>query len=175
MKFDYRKEVILRIVNKKEDLGKTAVMKMVFILQRVFKMKLGYKFDIYTYGPYAAEVSGDLGILTYEGFVNENVYEYGKFSGYELSLSERGKSLDVELSPEDEKNINRVIELFGDKRAKDLELDSTIIYIRDLNIKNKWSASKEDIVDDVHEIKPHFDASEIAEAYDNLEKDGMLV
>jgi len=175
MKLQYSKEIILNILNKKPDLGKTAVMKIIFILQHVFDVNLGYNFDIYTYGPYAAEVTDELEALIYEDFIKADIYTFNNYLGYKLNISEKGESSKGTLSTDDEQKINKVLLSFGDKKAKELELDSTIIYIRNLHMKNKWGDIKEDIIKDVREIKPHFSNNKIGKAYDNLKNSGMLI
>jgi len=50
-----RMGVISSIVKLRPGLGKTAMMKYIFLLQKVYKVPLGYDFEIYTYGPYASE------------------------------------------------------------------------------------------------------------------------
>ena len=174
MKLDYGKKVMLKVVNNKPELGKTSVMKIMFILQQVFSMKLGYSFNIYTYGPYAAEVTDDLETLIYNKLIDAEIYQYNNSMAYRLKITDNGKSL-IDIFPsEEEDKISKVLALFGDKTAKELELDSTIIYTKNIYIKNNWNQKKEDIVGDVHEIKPHFKIETIQSAYDKLEEDGML-
>ena len=175
MKLNYNKEVILDILNKKPELGKTAIMKMIFILQNVFGMKLGYSFDIYTYGPYAAEVSEELESLIHSDLIDAEAYEYNNSWGYKLEISDKGKSSKGSLSPDDEKKISDVLLHFGSKTAKELELDSTIIYTRNRYIRNKWGDIKDEIISEVHEIKPHFSIEKIGEEYDKLKNNGMLI
>jgi len=177
MKLNYNREVMLNIIDKKpkNDLGKTAVMKMVFILQHVFNMSLGYSFDIYTYGPYAAEVSGELDALIYEGFIEADEYMFNNSLGYALKISEKGQASKGVLPFDDDEKISRVVNKFGKKKAKELELDSTIIFTRNRYIKNKWGDEKDEIIKDVHVIKPHFTTQAIRNAYDNLKNDGMLI
>jgi len=174
MKLNYNREVILNLISKKPKLGKTAVMKMIFILQYVFDMDLGYEFDIYTYGPYCAEVLGELDALIYDNFIKADVYKYRNSLGYVLEITEKGESSKGNLSSEDMGKISNVLSYFGDKSAKELELDSTIIYTRWLYVKNKWGDNKDEIIGDVHEIKPHFPISVIGDAYDSLKNDGMI-
>ena len=53
-------DIIFELVSQKADLGKTAIMKFMFMLQQVYKVPLGYDFKIYTYGPYSSEVMDDM-------------------------------------------------------------------------------------------------------------------
>ena len=174
MKLSHNREVILRMIEKKPELGKTAVMKMVFILQYVYKMKLGYSFDIYTYGPYTAEVSDDLDSLICGRFIDAETYPYNNTLCYVFTANKKLKDLKSTLSPDDEQKISTVLKLFGDKKAKELELDSTIIYMKNSYVKNGWGDTKADIIKDVNEIKPHFSLDNIGRAYDILEKNNML-
>ena len=170
MALDYNKRIISKIINDKENLGKTAVMKITFILQKIFGMKLGYNFNIYTYGPYAADVTEDLEALIYDNYVDANMSNYKNSKAYRLTIKEFGKSAIGVLDPKDEENIKKVLDIFGGKNAKELELDSTIIYV-----KNQWNEEMYGVIKDVREIKPHFTEEEIESAYRQLEKNKMLV
>ncbi|MCL2853613.1 MAG: hypothetical protein FWE20_11410 [Defluviitaleaceae bacterium] len=175
MKIDYNKKVMLKIVNEKSNLGKTSMMKIMFILQQVFSMKLGYNFNIYTYGPYASKVTDDLEMLIYNNFVDAETYEYKDSSmAYRLKITEQGKdSIDM-LTLDDERKISKVLTVFGNKTAKELELDSTIIYTNNIYAKSNWDQTREEIVKDVYELKPRFTIETIQSAYDSLEEEGML-
>lgn len=91
-----------------------------------------------------------------------------------MVISKKGEDSKGTLPPDDKQKILRVLELFGDKTAKELELDSTIIYTKNRYVRNKWDEIKSDIISDVHEIKPHFAFDVIESAYDTLLKNGML-
>ena len=175
MTLGYGKKVMIEVIKNRRDLGKTAIMKIVFILQQVFGFRLGYDFDIYTYGPYAVDVADDLNMLVQEGFVDADIYEYKNSPAYRFNATEKIKNLPALLLSDDEQTkISQVLTLFGDKNVKELELDSTIIYIKNLYVRNKWDEIKADIINDVHEIKPHFSNYEIESAYDALHEHGML-
>ena len=175
-KQDFSKEVILKIISNRPDIGKTAVMKMMFILQESYGLPLGHTFDIYTYGPYASSVTAELEHLIYTGFVDAVTYDYKNASAYKLNASQKGKdavgafSMDVES---DDQKIRKVLDLFGSKNAKELELDSTIIYIKHQYAKDSWPASENDIseiINEVHSIKPHFTKHEIQNSYFSLKE-----
>ena len=55
------------MLQKNPGMGKTAVMKAMFMLQQVKGLSLGCDFSIYTYGPYAAEIMEDIDELLSEG------------------------------------------------------------------------------------------------------------
>ena len=55
-------------------LGRTALMKLAYLLQTVRRVPLGYDFRLYTYGPYQSDVLNDLGRLeTMQAVVSEVV------------------------------------------------------------------------------------------------------
>jgi uncharacterized protein YwgA len=161
--------VILHILHERPNLGKTALMKIIYFLQHVKRLELEYDFDIYTYGPYASDVTDTLDNLISDGFVSSVVHSYRNYSGYALSISETGKEMMHLLSDEDEKEVQEILTFADGKSAKDLELHATIVFINHLLCVQKGTiASKDDVIKTVHDIKPHFDKKTILEAYDSL-------
>ena len=53
-------ELAIRLEGTSPQFGKTAFMKMAYLLQELYEVPLGYRFSLYTYGPYSAEVLADL-------------------------------------------------------------------------------------------------------------------
>ena len=171
MRLDDNRNLILNMIKEKEEIGKTAVMKYIFFLQRIFGLKLGYSFDIYTYGPYSSDVSGDLDSLIFYGFVDAEIYSYNKSSAYKLKISEKGEEIRAELSPDERQKLCQVLDLFGDKKVRNLELISTILYFADLYERIGREDSEEyGIIKNVKEIKPHFNLDEIEEEFENLSR-----
>lgn len=175
---ELQKATILKIVSDKSGLGKTAMMKFIFILQEVFKIPLGYNYEIYTYGPYSSEVVEDIELVKYNKWLDIEVEEYKTgHIGYHINLTDSGKNEIQqmnELSTEHSQNIKSVLDLFGNKNVKELELSTTILYTYKSYKKNNWEISKKDIVNDVKEIKPHFEVPTIEQEYDALEKNQLL-
>ncbi len=177
---DYCKRigVICEIVNSKPYLGKTALMKFVFLLQRIYNVPLGYNFEIYNYGPYSSEVMEDIDFAKHQDIISMDtiVYPTGYY-GYSLLPTENTEKY---ISGEEEfisyykEPISKIIELFGSKSVKDLELSTTIIFLYYTYRENKWDNSSEKLLENVHEIKPHFDIDTIEKEYDNLIGLGLL-
>ena len=131
--------IISKIVDEKPGLGKTAIMKHLFILQKVYKVPLGYDFEIYTYGPYSSEVMEDIDYAKQLDIVlvEREIYP-GGFSGYSISPIEKLKSLlenEKATIAKSNESINNVLETFGDRTARDLELLTTIIYLYSALVK----------------------------------------
>ena len=155
-------------------LGKTAMMKYIFILQQVYKVPIGYDYEIYNYGPYSADVMGDIQLASDFDVIKVVAVDFPNgYSGYELKPTDKTKD-----SIEKEKDfinlhrnsISEVINNFGDKTVKELELSSTIIYVYSTHSFNNWSTAIDDVSESVKKIKPHFDISVINSEYSNLEK-----
>ena len=49
------------VARSRTKLGRTALMKLAFLLQTVEGLPLGYNFRLYTYGPFDEDVLNDLG------------------------------------------------------------------------------------------------------------------
>jgi uncharacterized protein YwgA len=174
MKPDYNKQIMLELIEKQQWLGKTAVMKIMFILQYIYNIELGYKFNIYTYGPYASEVTEDLDALILQDYVDPGQYEYLGRKAYDLTISENGKRVKESIKPAHKLLIATALGLFGKKTAKELELDTTLIYTKHQYNRNKWGDDSNEIVNNVHEMKPHFNRNEIEKALETLTKQGIF-
>lgn len=170
MSLSHRKSVILNLLLRNPDMGKTAVMKAVFMLQQVKGIPLGYDFSIYTYGPYASDVMEDIDELVFEHFLSSKMYLYNNYVGYCLRVTEGVKQADAPLETGEAQALEDVVGFVHGKTAKELELYSTIIYVDDLYQKNKWPGGKTQIAEKVHEIKPHFSMDTIQAAYGSLKE-----
>lgn len=56
-------DLIRRFDQQRNALGKTALQKMVFLLQRVFGLDFDYAYTLYTFGPFCADLARDLDIV----------------------------------------------------------------------------------------------------------------
>lgn len=157
--------------NRTTQFGKTAVVKLLFILQEVYRVPLGYRFSLYTYGPYCSDVLADLDYSEAMEAVNICNIVSGP-GGYSIEPSKKTKEYIVKAEAflqEHKNSIEEVLELFGKMTAKDLGLRSTIIYIYKNYLKNKWEISNTEIADDVKTLKPYFTTEQILAAYQELE------
>lgn len=147
-------------------MGKTAVMKTIFMIQQVKHIDLGYEFSIYTYGPYNADVMEDIDELVADGLLSSNVYFYKDYIGYTLSATDSGGKAASNLKDEETVALKEILGFVRGKSAKDLELYSTIIYVEDWYLKNnKTNNNIAAIIKKVHELKPHFSERVIQNAY----------
>jgi len=161
-----------KLQNKSPQLGKTALQKFIFLLQELEGVDCGYDFILYNYGPYDPQIQIDLSVVkNLKGVEIENSI-WGL--GYEIrpgskaeEICKRGQNFLKEFS----KQIDHIIDVFGNYPAKFLGLISTIVYIlkeRNGNIFLK------DLEKTIKEIKPHFSSKDIEEALSVLEKAGFV-
>ena len=170
--------MISQIALKKPGLGKTAMMKLIFLLEEVYRVPLEYEYEIYTYGPYCSEVADDVEIANLSGYLAITVEEFSSgHIGYHLDPTDKAKEL-VDLEKDFLLRYNKefleVMDLFSEKTVKELELLTTIVYLYSNYRKNNWAFSENEIIDDVNAIKPHFDKDKISKAYNVLEENRIF-
>lgn len=174
MSITHEQNIILNVIKWNPGLGKTKLMKIIYMLQQVKNIMLGYDFDIYTYGPYSSEVLESLDELVAKGLVSSKMIKYPNYVGYELHLTEEGDEKLSNVRDDEEKAINDIISFADKKNAKDLELYSTIIFIDEFYSRTNSGNGKAEVTQKVSELKPCFDSNAIFEAYSTLENKGYL-
>lgn len=160
MELNERLGVLSGIAQRRPDIGKTAMMKCTYFLQEIEKVPLNYNFEIYTYGPYSSEVMEEIDFARQNGLldIKWTVYPNG-MHGYSISAKGTG------TTPYDGQ-IDAVVNVFGSKTAKELELLSTVLFVQRACMNNKWEKDKASICAAVKEIKPRFSLEEIGAGYE---------
>ena len=160
-------EIIERFRAANYGLGKTALQKMIFLLQRSFGVDCDYSYTLYTYGPYSSDVARDLSVVAGLGGAQVN-YNH-TFAGFEIypgpaGADIRGRAAEFlnSIGPK----LDRLVADFGAYTAKDLELRSTVVYFA------KQNKTRTDLIKQVHEVKPHFSPAQIDDAIAELEMKG---
>ena len=101
------------------------------LIQELGGVDTGYRFSFYTYGPYSGSLAGDLDVvsksvgakISYESSNNRYLIEPDEHTD---RMIEKGQAfIEGNMAA-----IERVLEVFGGRLAKDLELVSTIAYLR---------------------------------------------
>ena len=158
--------------------GRTALMKFAYLLQTVRGVPLGYRFELYNYGPYDSTVLSDLSqAATLKAIKSETVY-YPSGYGYEYTTNEKGysalcKKVADDLAKHDD-DIEWVLKEFGSDSASRLELISTIIFAEREMRRKHQDRSKEELCRRVKRIKPHFTDETIAETVDELAEKELI-
>jgi uncharacterized protein YwgA len=149
--------------------GKTALQKIIYILEEVFNVPCGYNFSLYTYGPFSSELAGDLDYLASLKGVSVS---WANSGGYHIAPGAEADYFIKKAEKFLEKNMNeidRVLNYFGEMNAKDLELRATIIFV----FKN-GKKKDEELVKEVSQIKPYFSIDQIRNAVDELKEKDFL-
>ena len=173
-----RISIITELAKRDANIGKTAMMKFLYLLQTVYSVPLGYDFEIYTYGPYSQAVMSDIEFADYTGSIYISPVEYPNgLNGYRINATDSGKAIVSEnqhvIDLYDEA-IKSVIGFFSQKSAKELELYSTIVFVSSSFVKNGWDESQEEICSTVKQIKPHFTDEMISSAYVDLKNHSLI-
>ncbi|WP_434565308.1 DUF4065 domain-containing protein [Thermoanaerobacterium thermosaccharolyticum] len=156
-------------------LGRTALVKLIYILQEKFNVPIGYDFSLYTYGPFAKEILDDLDYLSFldAAKIKMNNERYNILPGEDLAMEyiyeKAGQFIE-----ENKDTISDVVKEFGQLSAKSLELITTIHYVINDYKESNINFTKEDISKLIHEIKPYFSEDEIIEKIDELESSNFV-
>lgn len=167
-------ELAARFNNQHPPLGKTALQKIVYLLQKLFDVKSKYNFSLYMYGPFCAELQSDIDIVqTMQGINVES-----KDIGFEISAGSHNESLRQKasdfLSGDNAAAISKVIEDFAGFSAKELELRATIIYVSKDTGHSEPRPSRDEVIRLIKEIKPRFTEQTIGDALAELEAKGYV-
>ena len=169
-------------------MGRTALMKLIYFLQVLKKLPLGYSFRLYTYGPFDAQVLEDLKVAEMKGLVQSAVFSYPGGYGYAISPRYHAESSPgVGLSAPEatrfrqeglaayEEALDWVVREFGQRSALDLEMASTIVYVDRATAAKQAQLSPAEIARKVEEIKPRLEFSRIETEAESLKKRGLLI
>src|SRR5688572_11107025 len=94
MKTLERAGYVMEIVRRKPEttrLGKTSLLKLIYLLQEVYGVNLGYRFSLYTYGPYTASVMSDIDYMDGTGILS---VEYNGDIGYSIKAGACSHSIE---------------------------------------------------------------------------------
>jgi uncharacterized protein len=151
--------------------GKTVLQKLAFLLQEVYRVDLGYSFVFYTYGPFAPELQSDLDFAQCVGAVNVEPVSEAQGSGYRIvpgtmcqqTLDKARSFLDVTRDA-----LTRLVEAFGAKTAKELELLTTVVFLSKEASCLEPAMPVDKAIGLVRELKPKFSEVEVREAMHEL-------
>ena len=176
---DTRTAVLARMVGNapQQKLGRTQVMKLFYFLQELKGVGLGYDFRLFTYGPFDAEVLGDLATACSLEVVAEQTVIYARGYGYDITPGKHAGRLSQELeraAPALASQVDEVVREFGSLGAAELELRSTILFVdRELG-QAGTVATAQDVAARVRQIKPHFTEATILDRIKQMKDKAWL-
>lgn len=169
-------ELTGRIQDVSSQFGKTAMQKLVYLLQAVYEVEFGYNYSFYTYGPYSADLSWDLKIIEYHGGIEIN-YVNSKTRGFRIKQGANHTQF-VEKAASSirraKSKMDAAISEFGVYNARELELRSTIIYAERNFKEEDKTYSRDQLVELVYNLKPHFESKYIEDVVDGLDNKGFI-
>lgn len=107
------------------DLGKKKFQKLVYLIENIGEVPLGYGYQIYFYGPYSRELDDDLLELVRD----EKVFIHREGQSHLIHLTQRGFDLAAMRKPERFISIDSQLDSFGHKTPLELELLTTTHYV----------------------------------------------
>lgn len=166
-------ELARRLEGNSAQFGKTAYMKLAYLLQELYQVPLGYRFSLYTYGPYYPEVLADLEYAKLRQEVNVEYLE--DQLGFSITPGEKANNVAMQKGPISEyaEELDELVEHFGSFNARDLELRTTSIFLwKRIRPTNEQDVNR--LTETVRHVKPHFDEKTIRLAVNGLLDQGVI-
>ena len=137
--------------------GRTALMKLLYLTQVLEHQPFGYEFGLYTYGPYDAQVLEDLKLADVLGAAEQRVEEYDFGRGYRITAGAGAAALlaATPLPAASREALDRVVGDFGGRTARELEMIGTVVFLDRLAQRRGEHPTAPELARRVHEVKPH--------------------
>jgi|GEM_PF-573656 uncharacterized protein YwgA len=150
---------------EEEQIGKTKIQKILFLLTR--KHIVDFDYSMHYYGPYSPEVSNELLVAETAGIIQS---KWKDDKGFFIEKGPNEKKFEEEIEKDEISAIDEIVEVFGKYNAKKFTILATLLFLND----KKGFFSKEDLVEEVHRIKK-YPVQDIREVLEDSEKAGYLV
>lgn len=159
-------ELSQRLHDVHPQFGKTALQKLIYLLQEVYDVDCGYDYRLYTYGPFASQILQDLDLVESIGGVSVNPVREG-LDGYRIVPNKNAELVKEKAGTfigMISEHLDALVEDYGSYSAKELEMRATIVFVeREVN-RDRGAVSVADLVQVVQDIKPYFTEHEIRSA-----------
>jgi uncharacterized protein YwgA len=157
-----RTSIIGEIARRKQgQLGKTAVMKLLHLLQDGLNVPLGYRFTLYNYGPYDSNVMSDIEFA--ESLDRVTVDYQGPDQGYRITAGDKAGVLPSGVKAK----LGKLMADFGTMNARELELRSTLLFLSRDFVGDK-------LITRLRDLKPKYTEPEVVAAVTDLKQKGFL-
>ncbi|MGB8006525.1 MAG: hypothetical protein WCF48_05295 [Terriglobales bacterium] len=164
---DVRVDAIVSLVqgvhHKTDQLGKIQLQKMIYFLQET-GVPLGYKFEIYHYGPYSFELSDQMSSLDSLGVLAIGADPSGYGFNIKVGSHASKYQIDKKYSPK----LDYIVNKFGTDSPAQLEVKSTVHFVNKVLKKQMKSLPEKLVVEKVKELKPRFTEKFISDCYGEL-------
>ena len=152
------------------DFGRTKLVKSAYFLQTLRDVPLGYRFRLYSYGPYDSAVLDDLDYAAALGEIDVKTIHYPGGYGYDIRNPQPTSEHKCDFVREYEDDLDWVASQFGSFSPSQLELAATIVFAD----RESPEQSIDQLKATVQQIKPHFTDDAIRERIECL-KDKELI
>jgi hypothetical protein len=172
-----RLAVITWLAENTGSLGRTALMKYCYFLQIVCGVPLGYRFSLYSYGPFDSDVLSDLDITESMAGVKSSVVYYPGGYGYRIEPGDRAdrmKQLGEAFIGAHREQLQWVVAQFRGWDASDLELASTLVYSDREAFRKGEALTINELSRRVRDLKPRFGIQQIEDFGERLKEQGLL-
>src|SRR5258708_6571433 len=134
-----RVAILTRIVEKAPgaQVGRTALMKFLYFITALRGLSLGYRFTLYSYGPFDSAVLEDADYAATLNAVRVRTEIYRSGYGYVIepgAAASRTIGLDADFVAAHEVDIDWVLDQFGTLGSAELELASTVVFVDQENL-----------------------------------------
>jgi hypothetical protein len=170
---------IIRLVEQSPQgtLGRTAIVKLLYLLQEVRGVPLGYDFRLYTYGPFDSDVLNDLETAQSFQALQVKTVRYPSGYGYEVKAGAKAEAVKECVNDwlaRHESELAWAAEGFSARTASELEIIATIVYVAREFQQQAKSCDLADVIRRVREVKPRFSEQYVQERYDVARSMGLL-
>ena len=157
---------ILEKICKVDKPGKKTVQKLMYLIEQK-GVELGLNYRIHYYGPYSPDLDNILYILQNFDFIQMDTSR----QTHTISITDKPFRSNGVFTPEEERNIDYVIDNFAHKSAFDLEGITTIHFVACTLKEKAGNIEDEKIIDEVMRIKGTKFTREQLEQYLNMLKE----
>lgn len=158
-------------------LGRTAIVKLLYLLQEVRRVPLGYDFRLYTYGPFDSDVLNDLETAQSFQVLHVRTVLYPSGYGYEVKAGTKAETVKTRVAPwlaSHESDLAWAADNFAARSASELEIIATIVYVAREFAKQAKPYVLVDLARRVREVKPRFPEQYILDRCEEARETGLL-
>lgn len=169
-------ELAQRLQTKRSQFGKTALQKLIYLLQEVYGVKCGYNYKLYTYGPFTSQLLQDLDQVESLGGVKVTSVPTD-LGGYRIEPGENLApifGMDSGFIAKNKSKVDKLIDVYGAFSAKELELRATIVYVAHEMQSDGKEVTVDALTKMVHDIKLYFRVGDIRSVVVELQEMGHV-
>ncbi len=158
-------------------LGRTAIVKLLYFLQELRGVPLGYDFRLYTYGPFDADILSDLKTAQSFQALQVRTVIYSSGYGYDVRIGSKAESVKERAADwlaEYQPHFDWAVEKFAARTASELELLATIAYVDRELAEHGEPRQLENLAQRVRDVKPRFTESYVLEKCREARQMGLL-